>query len=1240
MPPVAPDPTPTDPSASPDAASEAPKKRRRAEGDLTSSDAAEAPKKKRRAEGDLTSSDAAEAPKKRRRENGDLTSSDAAEAPKKRRAEGDLTSSDVGAAPKKRRVEGDVTSSDGARVKKRRRADGTSSSSDVDEVPPAKPTPAAPTPAPEREAEDALVGLFAVKEGLVTEAQVEKAKAKQRADAEPKALARVLVETGALTLEQRDAVLAKLDPQVIPGYQLEAEAGRGGMGVVYRARQLSMDRVVAVKVLSRRLSSDPSYVTKFLAEARSAGKLNHENIVAAIDAGAAAGLHFFVMEYVSGRSVAETIEADGPIAPERAFAIAEEVARGLGHAHQAKLVHRDVKPENILLTADGRAKLCDLGLAKPAQVAGTGGKSDMTEGTPYYCSPEQALGRTDIDARSDVYSLGTTLYHMLKGEPPYDGDNARAILVKQVREPFPDLDVTLPDVPPALRRLLWEMVKKDRDQRLPSMRAFEERLVAARRAEAAGAPAPRAGRGGGGGAVLALVAVVFLVFLGVGAVVASAVLGDDTPVTVTETPTVTEVAPPETTEVRPRVTRVTDPRPDDEPRPATTTTPPRATETAPGTSEAARALAQARRVQADKIDDPLAARDAFLDVEARFKGTPEADEARREGEALKKPVFDLGFKRFEALTTQAIGLVRDGKFRDACDAITAFSAEWEPRGLPGLGDQLGNLRRAVDQQAQVRLDDALKRLEAATTPEATTTAQRDVDDLLQRVPQTVADAARPRLEAFTRGRAQREAEAALRVVLARRDEALSKGDRAAAGQALDAARGDRALAVVADALARAQTDFKELSRAWDAFDASCARLGEDERGRLRLREGEPLRGRLIEYDPVAWRGQVKLFGQREQVPLDVRDLHPEELAALALPPSDGRANVLFFLARGVPEAAAVALAAWRATGGDDAALAVTVQQALAGAIEARVAARLDAAIAPDASAEVVLALVASIDDALRATAAYRERHEQLKAAMRRVRAAQLQAAPELLFKGQLKSARRGEAVTLTYTFKDAAQLADWQPDLAIDPASSVRHSDDGMICKGKLTHMAAFQGGELAIEVRATTSNGRQPNLNVIIGDRGGWTGVLFGLGFMYGALQDLRVDPTAPKKPGYTVPLPANVCISLNGSAPSVTGQNFAAETAPAVQGTQGRPHKFDASRAADGAVRLRLRGREVYRLPPMPEWDLAAAVALAPFGTEIVVHEVEIVGRLDEAWIAARALAVATLESNMLPAPTVPGR
>ncbi|MCO5169198.1 MAG: serine/threonine protein kinase [Planctomycetes bacterium] len=1222
-----------DPATPPDPApaGEAPRKRRRAEGDLTSSDVGEAPKKRRRAEGDLTSSDAAEAPRRRRRAEGDLTSSDVGDAPRKRRrAEGDLTSSDAAEAPRPR----------SKRAVAQTPAEPPIPAADVPLGEPAAAAAPEP-PSPEREAEDALVGLFAVKEGLVSEAQVEKAIAKQRAAEGPaKPLARLLVETGALSLQARDQVLARLDPEVIPGYRIEGEAGRGGMGVVYRARQLSMDRVVAVKVLSRRLSDDPSYVTKFLAEARSAGKLNHENVVAAIDAGAAAGLHYFVMEFVSGRSAAEAIEQEGPLPWPKAFEVAEQVARGLAHAHQAGLVHRDVKPENVLLTTEGRAKLCDLGLAKAAQIAGTGGKSDMTEGTPYYCSPEQATGRTDIDARSDVYSLGATLYHMLKGEPPFDGESARAILVKQVREPFPDLDVVLPEVPPALRRLLAEMVKKDREQRLPSMRAFEERLVAARRAAVA---APPPARRGGGKGPLVLAGGVFVVFLALGALGAMALLGDPpTDVAVKPPPPPDPVAPPDddpeevVTPVRPRVTRVTDP--------PTTTPPPRPPEVTttterpvPSTGPAATALAEAGRLAAQ---DPAAARDAYAEVARRFPGAPEADEARRLADGLTKAAFDQGYKRFEALTTQTIALVRDGRFRDAAEAVDAFAAAWEPRGLPGLGEQVGNLRRAIEQQAQVRVDDALRRLDAAKTPEERAEAERALEDVVARVPDTSATAARPRLEALARDRAAREAEAALAPVLARRDEALRRGDRAAAARALEAALDDPALVAVGERLVEARAELDLLATAWDAVDAACRRLGEDERGRFRLRQGEPLRGRLVDYDPAAWRGRVKLQGLKEEVPLDLRDLHPDELVGLALPPEQGRANVLLFLARGAPEAAAAALAAWVAAGGAPApALQARVQQALAAGLEVQAAQRLDAVLADGAPADVVLGLPALLqDEKLRATAAYRERFDRLKDAFRRARVAQLQAAPELLFKGELKAARRGDAVTIKYTFKDPAQLQDWTPDVRVDAASAARHADDGMIVKGKLSHVAVFQGGELGVEVRASTSNGRQPNLNVVLGDRGGWTGVLLGLGFQYGALQDLRVDPTAPRKPGYTVPLPANVCVVLDGREPRVDGPNFAAEPSPSVQNTQGRAHKFDAARAADGAVRLRLRGRDVFRLPPLPDWERPGSVAIAPFATEVNVHEVEIAGRLDEAWISARAQALALIDANRLPTPPAP--
>ncbi|MBX3472106.1 MAG: hypothetical protein KF878_35085, partial [Planctomycetes bacterium] len=464
-----------------------------------------------------------------------------------------------------------------------------------------------------------------------------------------------------------------------------------------------------------------------------------------------------------------------------------------------------------------------------------------------------------------------------------------------------------------------------------------------------------------------------------------------------------------------------------------------------------------------------------------------------------------------------------------------------------------------------------------------------------------------------------------------------RGDRVGAARALEAALDDPALTVVGDQLVRARAELDLLATAWDAFDATCRRLGEDERGRLRLRQGEPLRGRLVDYDPAAWRARVKLQGLKEEVPLDLRDLHPDELAGMALPPAQGRANVLFFLARGAPEAAAAAQAAWLAVGGSpDPELQARVQTALAAGREAHVAQRLDALLADGAPADVVLGLPAlAAEEGVRATAAYRERFDRLKDAFRRARTAQLQGAPELLFKGELKATRRGDAVTIRYTFKDPAQLQDWTPDLRVDPGSSVRHVDDGMVVKGKLSHVAVFQGGELSVDVKATTSNGRQPNLNVILGDRGAWTGVLLGLGFQHGALQDLRVDPTAPRKPGYTVPLPANVGIVLDGREPRIDGPNFAAETSPSVQNTQGRAQKFDAARAADGAVRLRLRGRDVFRLPPLPDWERPGGVAFAPLGTEINVQEVEIAGRLDEAWITSRAQAMALIEANRLPTP-----
>lgn len=193
--------------------------------------------------------------------------------------------------------------------------------------------------------------------------------------------------------------VAEAGTPAIPGYEIIETIGSGAMGTVYKAHQVSMDRAVALKVVAPELSEDDEFMKRFLREARISGSLNHPNVVGVIDAGLEGGTYFLTMEYVEGRSVKDMIEADGPLVEKRAVDICLQVARALEHASAHELVHRDVKPENILVTPEGVAKLCDLGLSKAVAEAGIT-QDGTVVGTPFYIAPEQARGAPDLDGRA------------------------------------------------------------------------------------------------------------------------------------------------------------------------------------------------------------------------------------------------------------------------------------------------------------------------------------------------------------------------------------------------------------------------------------------------------------------------------------------------------------------------------------------------------------------------------------------------------------------------------------------------------------------------------------------------------------------------------------------------------------------------------------------------------------------------------------------------------------------------
>ncbi|MBI5685853.1 MAG: SUMF1/EgtB/PvdO family nonheme iron enzyme [Verrucomicrobia bacterium] len=261
--------------------------------------------------------------------------------------------------------------------------------------------------------------------------------------------------------------MADLTGQAFDGFEILCKLGQGGMGAVYKARQVSLNRFVALKVMSNALAEDQEFIERFKREATTAAQFKHPNIVQVHAAGESNGTHYMAMEFVEGRTLREHIRSHGRLNPQEAIAITLHVAEGLKYAwNKSRMIHRDIKPDNVFLSQSGEVLVGDLGLAK-----NTGGTStEMTStgmmlGSPHYISPEQATSVKDIDFRADIYSLGCTLFQMLTGRTAYEGDSSMVLIMKHVNEPTPDVFEALPECPRKLGVMVTRMMAKNRDDR-------------------------------------------------------------------------------------------------------------------------------------------------------------------------------------------------------------------------------------------------------------------------------------------------------------------------------------------------------------------------------------------------------------------------------------------------------------------------------------------------------------------------------------------------------------------------------------------------------------------------------------------------------------------------------------------------------------------------------------------------------------------------------------------------------
>jgi tRNA A-37 threonylcarbamoyl transferase component Bud32 len=255
-------------------------------------------------------------------------------------------------------------------------------------------------------------------------------------------------------------------------YRLDAQIGRGGMSTVYRAFDVVLERPVAIKLMHREIAADSDQLERFRREARSVAQLNHPHIVTVIDAGEESSLDvgqpgspYIVLEYVDGETLKDLIRREGPLEISQAIAYAIEIARALGAAHERQIVHRDVKPQNVLIGAEGGAKITDFGIARTLTEEGLT-MDGRVLGTTDYVSPEQALGQP-VTGQSDLYSLGIVLYEMLCGEVPFRGESPVSVAMKHVREELPDVQLRRPELSAATAAVLDRAVDKDVSRRYP-----------------------------------------------------------------------------------------------------------------------------------------------------------------------------------------------------------------------------------------------------------------------------------------------------------------------------------------------------------------------------------------------------------------------------------------------------------------------------------------------------------------------------------------------------------------------------------------------------------------------------------------------------------------------------------------------------------------------------------------------------------------------------------------------------
>lgn len=1010
----------------------------------------------------------------------------------------------------------------------------------------------------------------------------------------------------------------------IPGYVLEAEVGRGGMGIVYRARQESIGRVVAVKVLPPQATKNQQFVERFLREAKAAAKLNHENVVAAIDAGRAGEVVYFVMEFVDGETARERLDRGGPLPIADVLRILRDTAAALVHAQRHSLVHRDVKPDNIMLNKDGRAQLCDLGLARLAPQAGdplTGARTGIAEGTPYYMAPEQARGFADIDLRADLYALGATAYHLLTGEYPFDGEDARAVMVKAVNDPFPDIAAKRKDAPRALVDLVRRLTVKDREKRLQSpeevLRALDA-LIAPQTPPPMRAEAPERSRtplvaGAAAGALLLAVLAMKLTGGKPADIDASRDLD----------PRKAAGGADPAREKDPQRVAKTERQADPRPRAAPSQT----------TREAEASLRlQEIRVLLGARPDPREAVRRYRWIAEKYGGTKAASDADAEARTIEQRQADSLDRKLRDLATIAGDQVNHGDFAAAADQYAPLLAE--EKGGPGEE----KIAAALAQVDKLCLD-ALKKAEARARALAAKDDFAGAEKVLDEFAARATEAPRARTieiksslaAAHVSNEAAKEAKETADTVRAM----LRQGQYDEALVLLDKAAADPRFAPYKPGIDSMRANVETTRHAAEAVRKRFAALAGQE-VEIPLVAGESIAGKVIDFDYANMALRLREPGVKEPIPVRIREMGAafvvKTVAAEASYDGHFGAALVLLYQRAIDAAAAElkAAAALKPVPPSVEAELKQAQDALPEVVAAGCLDRVHALLLEKGRHEKALACAERLRTGdLKDTAFAKSRASDIRAAWVKARAAQLVEGPlQSLFEGKV-TGKRGQRATVSYTFNEAKEVGDWFADAKVPGFEMSRATWLSGSCEmtGRVVWRGAFKGdAQLEASVRTVASNGlvsTPANANFVLYDKGApWTGWFVGVAATCPTASNFHLSPQAPVKPGAMFAMPCHMIGRSQGTF--ATTDWLWASRGPAVPG--GTAYKVDIlsknHRIAAGFLNTPIPSL------PIPAEDQEGGVAIEPFGSKVNVDSVRLQGVIDEAWLEKAAAARANLD------------